>query len=130
MFQILKFTAKYISHILCEKISKPSCNKITFPIRNDPEKGKIVIDFMRHIQSRERGDCAPPPALRPRAHPARPRGQNPLDGHGAAAGAHARGGGGFGSGSGGGLSTPPSSEVRLSDGNSDRFKTIFIQIII
>lgn len=67
---------------------------------------------MRHIQSRERGDCAPPPALRPRAHPARPRGQ-PLDGHGAAA--HARGGGGFGSGSGGGLSTPPSSEVRSSN---------------
>ena len=31
------------------------------PYRNDPEKGKIVIDFMRHIQSRERGDCTAPP---------------------------------------------------------------------
>ena len=70
---------------------------------------------MRHIQSRERGDCAPPPALRqPRAHPARPRAQTPLDGH-AGESAHGRGGGGFGSGSGsggGGLSTPPSSAVR------------------
>ena len=92
------------------------------PYRNDPEKGKIVIDFMRHIQSRERGDCAPPPSALSRqpsrAHPAArpPRAQTPLDGHGAGeSAAHGRGGGGFGSGSGsggGGLSTPPSSAVR------------------
>ena len=65
---------------------------------------------MRVVQSRERGDCAPPAAATGGRARARPRGQ-PLDGQGAAA--HAHGGGGFGSGSGGGLSTPPSSEVRF-----------------